>query len=137
MSSTAPAAGPAASAPSVRPLQLPLVSDPRGTLLPIDFEGVPFVPRRLFIVRDVPIGGVRGCHAHRSAWQVLVCLGGRIRVELRRQGASREHLLSGAGAGLLVEPRTWTSQTYLDSESMLLVLASEPYDPASYCDDAY
>ena len=137
MSSTAPAAGPAAPVPIVHPLQLPLVTDPRGALIPIDFDGVPFVPRRLFIVRDVPVGGVRGRHAHRSAWQVLVCLGGRIRVELRRPGSSREHLLEGAGAGLLVEPRTWTSQTYLDPESMLLVLASEPYDPASYCDDAY
>jgi hypothetical protein len=44
-------------------------------------------------------------------------------------------MLAGPGAGLLVEPRTWTAQTHLDPESMLLVLASEPYDPASYCDD--
>jgi len=119
-----------------RRLQLPLSIDPRGSLLPVDFDQLPFVPRRLIVVHDVPVGGVRGQHAHRTASQLLVCLGGRIHVELRRAGRSQDLLLEGAGAGLLLAPRIWSAQTYLDANSTLLLLASEPYDPASYCDDA-
>jgi dTDP-4-dehydrorhamnose 3,5-epimerase-like enzyme len=133
MSRTAPPGG-ASPLVHLDRLQLALVTDPRGALLPVDFDALPFVPRRLFVVRDVPVGQVRGGHAHRSAWQLLLCLGGRIRVEARREGGHDEVLLDRAGSGLLVEPGTWTAQTYLDPESALLVLASERYDPASYRD---
>lgn len=41
-------------------------------------------------------------------------------------------LLDSGRVGLLLGPGVWCQQKYLDEGSVLLVFASEPYDPASY-----
>lgn len=90
------------------------------------------MPRRVFTVTDVPAGTVRGEHGHRAGEQLLICLQGSIELWLRAgQEQARTTLMPG-GAGLLLGAGIWCSQTYRDLHSTLLVLASEPYDPASY-----
>ena len=54
----------------------PIVTEPRGALLPLHLAELPFVPRRVFAITDVPVGTERGGHAHRSGMQLLVCLQG-------------------------------------------------------------
>jgi dTDP-4-dehydrorhamnose 3,5-epimerase-like enzyme len=115
-----------------RLLPLDRRTDARGALLPLDFDRLPFVPRRVFAVHGVPRGAVRGGHGHRAGHQLLVCLHGRVRVRLRDARETFEVTLDPGGAGLLVGPGLWGEQTYLVEGSVLLVLASEPYDPASY-----
>lgn len=102
---------------------------------PLCGPGFPFVPQRLFIVDRVPPGTRRGGHAHRSNRQVLVCLDGRIDVELRACGKQVRVQLAPGRPGLLVEPGVWAAQTYRDAASTLLVLASEPYDPDGFLQD--
>jgi hypothetical protein len=118
----------------VRRISLVRKDDARGSLLPFDFASLPFLPRRLFVVHDVPPGTVRGGHAHKRARQLLVCLFGRIDVELRDGGRTEMLILDSADSGLLIEAGVWSAQTYVAPGSMLLVLASEPYDAASYLD---
>lgn len=115
-----------------RRVPLPANVDQRGTLLPLDFDRLPFAPMRLVVVKDVPAGANRGGHAHRSSRQLLVCLSGEIDVELRtRTDGARLRLAPADGDGLLVEAGVWTAQTYGAGASLLL-LASEPWRPASY-----
>jgi hypothetical protein len=109
--------------------------DPRGQLVALDEGLLPFVPRRIFFVRDVPVGGMRGGHGHRSARQLLVCLAGRIRCELRHGGVGETLPLEPSGYGLLVEPGVWTEQTYETPGAVLLVLASAPRDPGDLFHD--
>ena len=109
-------------------IELAAHRDPRGELLALDEGRLPFVPRRIFFVRDVPPGSVRGGHGHRRARQLLVCLAGRIRCELRHGGERGQVLLEPSAHALLVEPGVWTEQTYETPGAMLLVLASEPRD---------
>src|SRR3954470_22259702 len=60
-----------------------MVEDLRGTLSAGEFAAhVPFVPRRYFMVFDVPGKDVRGEHAHRSCHQFLVCARGSVAVVL-------------------------------------------------------
>ncbi len=113
---------------------LPQFVERRGTLLPFDFETMPFIPKRVFVVNDVPAGTVRGQHAHRRGRQLLVRLAGEIRVEVRRHGRSKTVSLVNSRIGLLVPAGVWASQTYVTSDSALLVLCSEPYDSTSYTD---
>jgi hypothetical protein len=114
-------------------IELSVKSDKRGDLLPIPFDQLPFVPRRVFAVSDVPVGTRRGGHAHRSGVQLLICLQGRVEVLLRVSAAVTERLvLQADGTGLLFEAGVWCQQTYLDANTVLLALASEPYNPASY-----
>lgn len=108
--------------------------DARGALVPVELDSLPFVPRRLFAVADVPAGTVRGGHAHRDGEQLLVCLQGRIDLHLRRNDEAVHVALPAGGPGLLVGPLIWCEQTYVDEGSVLLVLCSRPYDPDSYID---
>jgi dTDP-4-dehydrorhamnose 3,5-epimerase-like enzyme len=109
--------------------------DARGRLVPFDFEMLPFPVRRAFAVTDVPAGTDRGGHAHRSSEQLLVCLTGRVDVELRRGGARHEIALTPSAGGLHLRPGVWASQRYVEAGSTLLVLASTPFDPAGYDTD--
>ncbi|SVB74467.1 uncharacterized protein METZ01_LOCUS227321, partial [marine metagenome] len=48
-----------------------------------DFRDIPFIVKRLFYITDVPNQETRGFHAHRKNQQYLICLDGRIVVELK------------------------------------------------------
>ncbi len=112
-------------------------ADLRGSLtageLPDD--GVPFVPRRWFVVYEVPSPEVRGAHAHRACHQFLICVAGEVNV-LVDDGAERaEVLLDDPTLGIYIPPMVWGSQYRYGPDSALLVLASDPYDPADYIRD--
>lgn len=106
--------------------------EPRGRLVVFDAESVPFVVRRIFAVSAVPAGERRGGHRHRTGVQLLTCLAGRVDVELRKQDARLDVTLTPGSDALMLRAGVWSSQRYVESGSVLLVLASEPYDPASY-----
>lgn len=106
-------------------------ADKRGCLLALDHANLPFEPQRTFATHAVPVGTRRGGHAHRYGWQLLIRLTGRINVAMRR-GRQHDCLLQHSDTGLLIGPGIWSEQTYLEPGSTLLVIASTPYDPASY-----
>ena len=111
-------------------------ADPRGSLLPFEFDQMPLVPRRAFVITDVPAGTIRGGHAHRSGTQWLVCLQGRIEIVMRYLGEQVTLLLEPSKFGLLFGPGVWCQQTYLDAGSVLLAFSSEAYDPDTYLEQA-
>lgn len=111
------------------------MSEPRGDLTAVDFDTLPFQPVRAFSVSNCPAGTSRGAHAHREGQQLLVCTRGEVEVELRRGTRRHVRCLAG-GPALLVPARVWARQRYLTADSTLLVLASRPYDPASYLAEA-
>ena len=51
----------------------PTFKDHRGLLVPIEFAQLPFMPKRLFYVSNVPKGEERGNHAHYNTKQILTC----------------------------------------------------------------
>jgi UDP-2-acetamido-3-amino-2,3-dideoxy-glucuronate N-acetyltransferase len=110
------------------------VGDLRGSLtsgeLPSD--AVPFVPKRWFIVYDVPSREIRGEHAHRVCHQFLICVSGQVTVAVDDGHHRAEVLLDDPTLGIYLPPMTWGSQFRYDSNAVLLVLASHPYDPADY-----
>jgi len=115
-----------------RLIDLPVHTDERGNLLPIDFDDLPFRPRRVFTVTNVPAGAIRGEHGHRTGQQLLICLQGKIELVLRTGPEEVNTALIPTGPGLLLGSGVWCRQTYVASDSVLLVMASEKYDPASY-----
>ena len=112
-------------------------SDLRGSLTAGELprEGVPFVPRRWFLVYDVPNQEVRGEHAHRICHQFLVCVAGSMTVAVD-DGANRaEIVLDSPTLGLYIPPLVWASQFRYSTDAVLLVLASHPYDASDYVRD--
>lgn len=106
--------------------------DQRGKLLPLDFKMLPFVPQRVFYVSRVPAGTVRGMHAHHRGSQLLFCVLGRIELLMRVGDEEATVCLTDDSSGLLIGPGVWAQQTYQTENAVLMVLASEPYDPTSY-----
>jgi UDP-2-acetamido-3-amino-2,3-dideoxy-glucuronate N-acetyltransferase len=118
----------------VRFVQLREVDEPRGKLIEIDYATLPFAPCRSFIVGNVPDGLIRGGHAHEKCEQILICLQGRLEVEVLFRRRRAEITLNDKATSLYIGARVWTRQTYFEN-AKLLVLASLPYDSASYIND--
>jgi UDP-2-acetamido-3-amino-2,3-dideoxy-glucuronate N-acetyltransferase len=109
-------------------------SDLRGRLTAGELpgDGVPFNPKRWFMVYDVPSREVRGEHAHRICHQFLVCVSGRVSVAVDDGHRRGEVLLDKQTLGIYIPPLIWGTQFGYDSDSVLLVLASHIYDPDDY-----
>jgi dTDP-4-dehydrorhamnose 3,5-epimerase-like enzyme len=116
-------------------LQLPERADRRGSLVAFDGDGLPFAPKRVFLVHSAPVGSVRGEHAHRRGQQVLCCLAGAVAVELRLDGATQSLVLDSPRAALVVDAPVWSALRVLAPGTLLLVMVSEPFDPDGYVVD--
>lgn len=113
-------------------VELRFVNEKRGTLTELDFHQLPFKPVRVFYITDVPVGAVRGGHAHKSGSQLLYCLNGKIEVELRDGSGEETVICQPDSRGLLINQGVWAQQRYLEENSVLLVLCSHPFDEGEY-----
>lgn len=117
----------------VHVVELPLVIDMRGNLSVGELgKHLPFIPKRYFIVFDVPSSRVRGEHAHKQLHQFLVCVKGSCAIFADDGAHRQEFVLDRPNVGLHIEPMVWAVQYKFSSDAVLLVLASEGYDPNDY-----
>ncbi len=107
------------------------INEAEGSLIPIEFNGLPFAPKRIFIVKDVPRGTTRGKHAHKECLQLLICLKGSIRIYTSAKGIDNEVILF-PNETILVPTMTWCEQEYLTGDDILLVMCSKEYDKDDY-----
>ena len=112
------------------------VPDLRGSLTVGEFDReVPFVPKRYFLVFDVPTAETRGEHAHIRCEQFLIAVRGSVSV-VADDGLTREEfLLNQPQMGLYLPPMTWGIQYRYSPDAVLLVFASDYYDSADYIRD--
>jgi UDP-2-acetamido-3-amino-2,3-dideoxy-glucuronate N-acetyltransferase len=110
--------------------------DLRGRLAVGNFaDDVPFAARRFFTIHNVPGKDVRGEHAHRRCHTFLICTSGSVSVVLDDGTHRDEVVLNDPAQGLHVPPMVWSVQYRHSSDAVLLVFASELYDPADYIRD--
>lgn len=121
---------------AVRLLELPLIRDSRGNLSFAQYDDtLPFLPRRYFIVFDVGEGKTRGGHAHSVSHQLLICVKGSCVVAVD-DGAARDRVrLDRPQLALHVPPMIWATEEQFSEDAVLLVLASEIYNPEEYVTD--
>ena len=111
--------------------------DKRGSLIPIEFKDLPFVPKRLFYVINAPFGCLRGCHSHYKTEQILICIKGKIAVDLGIKGPFEEDFfILTENEYIYVGKRVWDAQSFLTGEDILLVLCSTNYDKNDYVSDS-
>ncbi len=112
------------------------VRDMRGDLCAAEVgAGLPFVVQRSFLVYNVPNAELRGEHAHRQCGQFLMAVKGSVRVVVDDGSQREEFSLDRPNLGLHLPPMTWGIQYRYSEGAVLLVLASDPYDPADYIRD--
>lgn len=119
-----------------RLLELPAAQDLRGMLSFAEVgQHLPFVPKRYFLVYDVPTTEVRGEHAHRELQQLLVCVKGSVTVVVDDGQRRAEVVLSTPQQAVYVPAGVWAIQYRYTRDAVLLVLASDTYDGADYIRD--
>lgn len=106
-------------------------SGTNGVLSVVEQSEFPF--KRVFWITDLYGSNHRAGHAHKRLEQFLVCLEGYCRINVLKQNGDGETFqLKSDNKGLWVPPLHWLDIGDFRRGTILLVLASEPYDVNDY-----
>jgi dTDP-4-dehydrorhamnose 3,5-epimerase-like enzyme len=134
--SAAPGAGNNLNVRGTQLYEMPQIMDLRGSLTFAEYDkSLPFIPRRFFLVFDVPSREVRGEHAHRECHQFLVCIKGSCSVVVDDGEKRTEVILNRPNLGLHIHPMVWATEYKYSPDAVLMVLASEIYKAEDYIRD--
>lgn len=104
-----------------------------GNLTPIEeLVDVPFDIKRVYYITKVPKDISRGFHAHRKLHQVLVCLNGCVKINVKTPMEETEFILDNSSVGLYIGPYIWRQMYNFSEDAVLLVLASDYYNEDDY-----
>lgn len=112
---------------------IPYYVDMRGAMNVLEIaRDLPFGCQRIFYTYTVPEGSVRGEHAHKRCEQFLISIRGKVSVLVDDGEHRDEFMLDSPSKGLWLPAGCWGEQFGHSPDSILLVLASLPYDSADY-----
>ena len=110
--------------------------DDRGMLVALEeFNDIPFTIKRVYYMYNTKEGIHRGFHAHQSLEQILVCIHGSCKIKLDNGKERKIVALEKPYEGLYVPNNMWREMYDFSTDAVLLVLASELYDPNDYIRD--
>ena len=119
-------------------LQLPSFPDERGNLTVLDNieKLLPFPVRRIFFINTV-IDALRGGHRHHKTRQAVVCIMGECVVSSDNGKKKRDFVLISPDKCLILESEDWHVMHSFKPDTVLLVFASESFDPNDYIYEPY
>ena len=110
--------------------------DSRGQLIAIEeYDEIPFKIKRVYYIYDTNSDVTRGCHAHRTLKQLLVCVSGNCKIRLDDGKDCQIVLLDKPNEGILICDTIWREMFDFSKDAVLLVLASDIYDEKDYIRD--
>ena len=119
-----------------RIVHLPTNTDSRGSITICESGAqVPFVMQRARWVWGAPPSAKRGGHAHHRTSQLFVAAAGALTVVVDDTTRKERVRLDTPATGLLIPPDVWIETEEWTDGAVLLMLASEPHDPADYIRD--
>ena len=66
----------------IKYLKIKVINNKKGNLGIIQYKDLPFKIRRTYFINNMPLNIKRSGHAHKKLNQLLVCLNGKIRIDL-------------------------------------------------------
>lgn len=118
-----------------RLIDLKTFTDARGNLTVVE-KVIPFDIRRIFYIYGVD-DSVRGGHRHHKTIQAAICLKGSCTIWNHDGKQTTEFVLDQPSQCLVLEPRDWHKMYKFSTDAILMVLASEYFDPADYIYEPY
>ena len=107
----------------------------KGSLIALEeMANIPFQIKRIYYIFNSE-GNLRGLHAHKQLKQVLICVSGSCSVKVEYNGTCELYQLSKENQGLLIEGLVWREMFDFKEDTVLIVLASELYNPQDYIFD--
>ena len=121
----------------VRMLEFAEYGDNRGHLVIIEGEiDIPFPINRAFYIYGSKTDVIRGQHANKKTQFVLINVAGKSKVRVRDgEGNEAIYCLNRPHTGVYLPTMVWKDMYEFSEDSVLLVLASEHYDPTEYIRD--
>ncbi len=118
----------------VKMLEFPEHGDERGHLVVVEGESeVPFKMARCFYIYGSDSDVVRGMHANKRSQFVLINVAGKSKVRVKDgEGNEAVYNLDKPHTGLYLPQMVWKEMYDFSPDSVLLVIASEHYDPEEY-----
>lgn len=118
-----------------RLIDLTTYTDPRGNLTVIE-KVIPFDIKRIFYIYGVD-DSVRGGHRHHRTYQAAICIQGSCLI-VNNDGSKQENfVLDKPGKCLILEPKDWHAMHHFTKDAILMVLASENFEPNDYIRENY
>ena len=119
-----------------RLIDLPTHADARGSITICESGAqLPFTMKRARWVYGAPADARRGGHAHHRTAQLFVAVAGALTIALDDTRQKARVRLETPAIGLLIPPDVWIDTGEWTEGAVLLMLASEPHDPADYIRD--
>lgn len=110
--------------------------DDRGQLIAFEeSKDIPFHIKRVYYMYNTAEGVIRGKHAHRTLDQILVCIHGSCTIVMDNGKEKKEIPLELPYEGLWMPHGVWHDMKDFAPGTVLLVFASDFYDPADYVRD--
>ena len=108
--------------------------DERGHLVVVEgHQDIPFDIKRIFYIYGSDKEVVRGQHANRKSEFVLINVAGTSKVKVKYgKGNEAIYSLNRPHTGIYLPKLVWKDMYDFSEDSVLLVLASEHYDPEEY-----
>ena len=117
-------------------LPIPSASDERGALAFAEAGStIPFDVRRVFWIYDIPKEARRGGHAHWTCAEVVVPVRGAFTMLVDDGKVRAEVRMESPTTGILIPAGVWCELKDFDKDTVLVVMASHPYDSGGYVHD--
>jgi dTDP-4-dehydrorhamnose 3,5-epimerase-like enzyme len=116
-------------------IDLKTFTDKRGNLTVIE-KIIPFEIKRIFYIYGVD-DSVRGGHRHKTTVQAAICIQGVCHIYNNNGKKEDEFVLDEPNKCLILQPEDWHSMDHFSKDAILMVLASEFFDPNDYIFEPY
>jgi len=114
-------------------IKVPKVSNRTGNISIVEgLKNLPFEPKRIFYIYDIPAGEARGAHSHKECHQFIIAASGSFEISLDDGVNKKTVALNRPFYGLHIPPGIWAHELNFSSGSICLVLASEKYNANEY-----
>ena len=109
---------------------------PTGSLTVIEagMEGL-FPVERVYFLHSLAKDSLRGSHAHKKLFQLIIPVSGSFLVRTETGGTQTNFVMDSPTTGLLLKPFTWRTLLDFSPGAVCMVLASEHYDESDYIRD--
>ena len=118
-----------------RLIDLKTFTDKRGNLTVIE-KVIPFDVKRIFYIYGVD-DSVRGGHRHKTTIQAAICIKGSCHIYSNDGKNESNFVLDQPDKCLILQPEDWHSMDHFTQDAILMVLASEYFDPNDYIFQPY
>lgn len=119
----------------VREFEVDVHSSTVGKLGVIEFDSLPFEPKRLYWLSEVPEGSERGHHAHKQLTQLICVTSGSVDLDIYEGQEVTSFHLDSESSGLLLKPGLWRELRNFLEGTTVLVLCDAQYLEEDYIRD--